>query len=579
MSWMEALYFKSERWLQETYRRRQGLKPGVAAATLDEMRPLLSGWAGLLSGRAWQIQETDGWPASDDERLCFPPAIEIFADRRLNRRAYLYICSFLLGQDEVSFPELMRWRLAFSANLPRENDPAFLSRLSDPSPLVRQSSIGGDVSFKDPRLLWTASRLEAALNRRDPSDAEGDRRSAPATERKKKGRDKVEVLEGLDDPQDENPLVHSFEKLHTTDDYIGGNKKKDGSDELEEQGDSLEDLDLRQVVRSTQETKAALKGDFVMDIDVAESEAATAESPDVRVFFYDEWNESKKSFHEKWCRVEERTRIVSGESSFDVTDVRRRRRREIEAVSRSFQALFKAPRWRSRQCDGTELDLDALVDLLSSPPDHRDEKMNVYLNRRRDFEELALVVLFDRSLSSDSWIDNRRVLDVTKESLVVIGEALRALPLEVQLASFASFTRNRIAYEVLKDFKDDWRSGLERMAFVEPAGYTRIGTPIRHATASLASKKARHKWLIIISDAKPTDYDRYEGRYGVRDVRRAVQEAKALNIGVRCLSIERAKRPELAEMFGPRGYELLHRPDDLPRRLGGLLKDLVLSAR
>ena len=248
-------------------------------------------------------------------------------------------------------------------------------------------------------------------------------------------------------------------------------------------------------------------------------------------------------------------------------------------MTRCFFNLFQSPKWKSRRIEGTELDLDSLVEVMATNEDNRPENRNIYMNRQKSLNELSVIFLFDRSLSSDSWIDNHRVLDVIRESFIIIGESMKHFPLPVQVAAFSSHTRNKIFYETLKDFQDDWDRGLKRLCAVEPMGYTRIGPVIRHGISLLKKRKSKHKWIILLSDSKPTDFDKYEGRYGIRDVRKAVQEAKLHDIGVRCLSIDKVNRAELCEMYGSRGFELLPQIRHLPERLGLLLKDLVQSAK
>ncbi|NJL25848.1 MAG: hypothetical protein HC902_12200 [Calothrix sp. SM1_5_4] len=377
----------------------------------------------------------------------------------------------------------------------------------------------------------------------------------------------------------ENPLVHSFEKVRTTDDYHGGNKSADGDDELAEHEDSLEELELRKLIRTPDAAGARLRADYALDIDIADSEAIPC-SYGLRRHIYDEWNESSQSYLKGWCRLEEKISAADGISSgFDPDTVRAKRRRQIEEITRTLFSLFRVPFWSSRRPDGDELDLDGAVDHLSTPPQSRPEVPRVYMARQRRIEDLAIVLLIDLSLSSDSWVREARVLDTIKESIVILGEGLRNLPLTIQLAGFSSMTRNRIDYEVLKTFDEPWKRCFERLAPLEPRGYTRIGPPLRHAKWTLEQRRARHKWIFLMSDAKPTDYDRYEGRHGIRDVRKAVAEIRRGGMEIKCLSIESIHRPDLYEMFGPRGYELLPNPADLPQRLTRLIRDLLRAHR
>ena len=98
-----------------------------------------------------------------------------------------------------------------------------------------------------------------------------------------------------------------------------------------------------------------------------------------------------------------------------------------------------------------------------------------------------------------------------------------------------------------------------------PRGYTRLGPAIRHATSLLRQCSARQKVLLILTDGKPTDYDGYEGRYGIEDMRKACQEAETLQISTKAFAIEKAAKHYFPQMFY--SYEILSDPTSLPESL------------
>lgn len=95
---------------------------------------------------------------------------------------------------------------------------------------------------------------------------------------------------------------------------------------------------------------------------------------------------------------------------------------------------------------------------------------------------------------------------------------------------------------MLKDFDESWQSGKFKIGAAEPSGYTRIGGALRHATHLLKSRHTTNKWVILLSDGKPNDYDKYEGRYGIQDVRQALREALEYGINFYALAIEAQAR-------------------------------------
>src|SRR5690606_6157284 len=142
--------------------------------------------------------------------------------------------------------------------------------------------------------------------------------------------------------------------------------------------------------------------------------------------------------------------------------------------------------------------------------------------------DVAIALLVDVSGSTDSWImQDLRVVDVEKEALLVVCDALEALGDPYAIFAFSGEGPECVTMLPIKSF--DERSGAvvhRRIAALEPDRYTRMGAAIRHATSLLMRKPAGHRLLLVLSDGKPNDVDVYEGRYGIEDSRQAVAEAR-----------------------------------------------------
>src|SRR5690606_23595425 len=111
----------------------------------------------------------------------------------------------------------------------------------------------------------------------------------------------------------------------------------------------------------------------------------------------------------------------------------------------------------------------------------------------------------------DGWVQDRRVRDVELETALVLADAMDGLGIELGIAAFSSHTRRDCRFHVIKGMREAWASAELRLASVEAGGYTRIGPALRHATAVLGRTSARRRLLLLVTDAKPNDYDRYEG--------------------------------------------------------------------
>src|SRR5690606_3236256 len=125
---------------------------------------------------------------------------------------------------------------------------------------------------------------------------------------------------------------------------------------------------------------------------------------------------------------------------------------------------------------------------------------------RRD---VAIALLVDVSGSTDSWVTEQlRVVDVEKVALLVVCSALDALGDPYTILAFSGEGPEHVSLLSLKGF--DERPGMHiqrRIAALEPDRYTRMGAALRHATARLNQKPARHRLPLPLTDGKPNDRD------------------------------------------------------------------------
>lgn len=426
-----------------------------------------------------------------------------------------------------------------------------------------------------PVVLWGALPVEARDTVATAVGGPAELPSLSATERQRpRPPGETRPVELGTDAAAENPAVHSFEKVHTAEEYRGGKKRIDAEDELADHAEALDELDLRELVRSSERTRSLYRADLYLDGGVGDLEGAP---PAVDAIAYDEWDARHRRYRPGWCslrasRLQERR--PAAEARRWCRETAARHRAQIRDLTAAFARIEEARRWKGRQPDGPDIDVDALVQRHATlrsghaPPDR------LYCARRRHGHDVAILILLDASLSTDAWVAGRRVLDVARESVLVLGEALAATPITVGIAAFASHTRRDCRFATVKGFAEPWGEAAHRLASVEPAGYTRIGPALRHATRVLGATPARRRLLLLVSDGKPTDYDRYEGRYGVADVRQAVREAQQQSITCFALAVDATARDYLPRLFGRGSYALLPRPD----ALAGALARVVVEA-
>ncbi|MEZ5933039.1 MAG: VWA domain-containing protein [Alphaproteobacteria bacterium] len=186
-------------------------------------------------------------------------------------------------------------------------------------------------------------------------------------------------------------------------------------------------------------------------------------------------------------------------------------------------------------------------------------------------------MLVDVSLSTDAWVDESRVLDVEKEALTALAHGLDACGDTFGIWSFTSTRRHHVRVAGIKAFDEPLAGApLRRIAALRPGAYTRMGAAIRYVQQVLAANRPeRHRLLLILSDGKPHDIDHYDGRFGIEDTRKAVQEARKAGTAVFAVTIDRNASAYIPYLFGRGGYALVSRIDRLVPALPAIYRQLI----
>ena len=93
----------------------------------------------------------------------------------------------------------------------------------------------------------------------------------------------------------------------------------------------------------------------------------------------------------------------------------------------------------------------------------------------------------------------------------------------------------------------------------------------------LQERATGHRLLLVLTDGKPNDEDHYEGRYGVEDSRRAVQEAHRAGVAVFGITVDLEARDYFPTIFGRGGYAIIGDATRLPSVLPGIYRRLVAN--
>jgi len=308
------------------------------------------------------------------------------------------------------------------------------------------------------------------------------------------------------------------------------------------------------------------------------------EADDV-AFAYDEWDRELNDYRVGWSRVIEK-KVKSGDRNF-VELARSRYRGVISSIRHQFQLMKPENLTRiNRELDGEDYDLNALVDFVIDRKADGQQSENIYTKRLRKQRDVAVSILLDQSSSTARTITRnplqpythpgRRIIEIEKEGLVLMSEALEAVGDVYSINGFTSEGRRNVKFYVVKDFAEKYSDEIEkRIGGITFQNNTRLGAAIRHASAKLLKQEARTKLLIILTDGRPYDHDYGDARYAREDVREALTESKTSGVTPFCITIDRESEAELKDLYGNVGYTIIDDVLSLPERMPNIYRRLT----
>ena len=389
--------------------------------------------------------------------------------------------------------------------------------------------------------------VPAALNSVDPKSV-----------MKAKAVEEIKSLQVDIKAQEDYVLTHNFEKVETAEEFNGTWRDFDGDDDLQNHHHAMEELNMHLTVRVDDPAHAVYQTEFIENSKIIETTESTSK---VTPIAYPEWNYKIRRYKENYVKVFPGT-LNANRSAFYHTTLSKHHLvlMHLRKMMASYHNKLLSIK---RQKEGSELDIDALTDRYVDLHSGMSPSENLFINRLKKNKDLGILLLIDASLSSDGYTDGNRIIDVAKEVSTLFGEILDEYHVDFSIASFNSQTRNHISYTILKDFKESWQVAKHHLGGIQPAGYTRIGGALRHAATEFTKTDTFNKWLILLSDGKPNDYDTYEGQYGIHDVKQSLYELNQAKINSYAIAIEAKARYYLPQMFGQNHYQILSTPDQL----------------
>jgi len=525
----------------------------------------------------------------DDETLRLPESIAMFPSKALNRDLYLWLTAISVidadGKDWISrnqqrtlktlaiWPGLKQnYQALLAAHLKQRplkeklskaearQEQAICDALSDPTQAI---TLEYAKRPPQPVPLWLhpSPPKQEALNaaQKDPDIIDMDDQDSASNQQEKTKKVSRKKANREDMPEGSDGLMSfRLESLWSWSEYI----KVDRSSVDESDDDvsrTAEDMDSITLSQDSESSSSKIK----LDLDLPSSQY-----DDITLgegIPLDEWDYKQLQLQKDHCRI-----IPMLARNTEPMELPKALQAQARKIRRHFEMLQPQRHWVSRQMDGTELDLESYITFLA---DRKHGRVNsdtpIYRDLRNQSRDLSCLLLADLSLSTDAHINNdARVIDVIRDSLYLFSEALSATNDRFALHGFSSRNRNHVRFYDIKTFNSRYNNDIRgHINAIKPGYYTRMGAAIRHASNLLAKEPSNKKLLLILTDGKPNDLDKYEGRYGIEDTRHAIIEAEKMGLQPFCVTIDEQAEDYLPYLFGQRSYVLVRNAEELPKKL------------
>ncbi|WP_306292326.1 nitric oxide reductase activation protein NorD [Solemya velum gill symbiont] len=521
----------------------------------------------------------------DERSLRLPLSLDWFPHRSLNRDLYLWLSALAVSDhphrqewyvhnQELTrntlqqFPGMRaRYKRLVEAHLEQrptrgrlnhaeaEAEQLLRQALTNPGSVTRLPDINRD-PYPIPLWLHPAPPGTQLQPEDDVDENNNDHGGVSHTPENAKRKQAQRV----DSPESDRGLITvRMENIFTWGEFVNVDRGQEDDEDLGRAEAIADDLDKLAVARNRRSSAASLKFDLDLPSE-ADDDLVLDEG-----LLLPEWDWKRQELLPDACRIIHLVADAPGSLELPQHLVKTARR-----LRHQFQTLAPSRVWHRAQADGQEIDLDAYLRFAADRESgHGDTAHGLYRELRSGGRDLACFLLADLSLSTDTWInDQHRVIDVIRDALFLFAESLAATGDRFGIYGFSSRKRNPVRLHQLKEFDEKYSGEIRgRIGMIKPGYYTRLGAGIRYATRQLENQPANRRLLLILTDGKPNDIDKYEGRHGIEDTRHAVQAARKLGMQPFCVTIDTKGSEYLPHLFGSNNFVVIHDPGELPNRL------------
>ncbi|MDP2601060.1 MAG: VWA domain-containing protein, partial [Deltaproteobacteria bacterium] len=374
-------------------------------------------------------------------------------------------------------------------------------------------------------------------------------------------------------------------------------KPKDSEEESEEQDPQIERM-VQNLMRELERRDPRMRSVQQRPWFQSDDDAGSLTANQADTFIYDEWDQAAGGYRSRWCKLYEKV-MPAGDLNFyrdtllNYAGLARQIRREFELAAPELHHKEK------RLPDGSDHDLDAAIEAMVDLRIGVSPSEKIFWRNHKAERDVAVAFLLDMSGSTGEAIGRapgaspfegrlgdhdrapRRIIDVEKEAIVLMIDALETIGDRYGVFGFSGHGRDNVEFFVIKDIDEAFSPEVaKRIGRVGPLHATRMGPAIRHATSKLRRQQTRSMLLFLISDGRPQDrgysQESAEKAYAVQDTRMALIEARRDGIQPFCLTVDKEGNDYLRTMMEDFSYEVLADVNELPLRLPQLYRRLTM---
>jgi len=382
---------------------------------------------------------------------------------------------------------------------------------------------------------------------------------------------------------------------------------EEGDQEAQIPDELIQNL-LKEMAKRDPQDPQSSSGPFVH----VEEDGGPLEATDDKSFVYDEWDFRGSEYKPRWCLVHEKE-MAEGDLSF-VRDTLLDNASLVRDIHRQFERMAPETfRKIKRLEDGDDHDLDTVIEYFVDRRSGNQPTDKLYWRRNKVERDVAVAFLLDMSASTAEAIDEtgksdddwgapddpveymvwlrsrraeglrrsyKRIVDIEKEGIVLLSNALNMLGDEFGIYGFSGYGRENVEFYVIKELGEPYTDAVPRkIDRIAPLHATRMGPAIRHTATKLREIEAKSKVLFMITDGRPQDrgYSRegVEKEYAVHDTKQALLEARREGIHPFCLTVDKSGHDYMKTMMDDVSYEVLSDIKLLPTRLPELYQQLT----